>query len=89
VTRIEVAADGVIHIINNGRYVPKVWVPPVLGPAIIEAETQKQFGEFPNRNPAAKRVSAPADLSSALLAAEHQNQGRRPRPRRCQPTSGH
>ena len=46
VTRIEVAADGVIHIINNGRYVPKVWVPPVLGPAIIEAETQKQFGEF-------------------------------------------
>ena len=46
VTRIVVAADGVIHIVNNGRYVPKVWVPPVLGPAVIEAETQKQFGEF-------------------------------------------
>ncbi len=45
VTRIVLAADGV-HIVNNGRYVPKVWVPPVLGPAMIEAETQKQFGEF-------------------------------------------
>jgi hypothetical protein len=45
VTRIE-PRDGVIHIINNGHYVPKVWVPPVLGPAMIEAETQKQFGEF-------------------------------------------
>jgi hypothetical protein len=46
VTKIVQAADGMIHIVNNGRYVPKVWVPPVLGPAIIEAETQKQFGEF-------------------------------------------
>jgi len=46
VTRIEQGADGVIHIVNNGHYVPKVWVPPVLGPAMIEAETQKQFGEF-------------------------------------------
>jgi hypothetical protein len=26
--------------------VPKVWVPPAIGPAMIEAETQKQFGEF-------------------------------------------
>ena len=45
VTRIVRAADGV-HILNSGRYTPKVWVPPVIGPAVIEAETQKQFGEF-------------------------------------------
>jgi hypothetical protein len=45
VTRIVRAADGV-HILNNGRYTPKMWVPPVIGPAVIEAETQKQFGEF-------------------------------------------
>ena len=45
VTRIVRAADGV-HILNNGRYTPKVWVPPIIGPAVIEAETQKQFGEF-------------------------------------------
>ena len=45
VTRIVLAEDGV-HIVNSGRYVPKVWVPPVLGPALIEAETHKQFGEF-------------------------------------------
>ena len=45
VTRIVLAADGV-HILNSGRYIPKMWVPPVIGPAVIEAETQKQFGEF-------------------------------------------
>jgi len=45
VTRIVREADGV-HILNSGRYTPKVWVPPIIGPAVIEAETQKQFGEF-------------------------------------------
>ena len=45
VTRIVQAKDG-IQIVNSGRYVPKMWVPPVLGPSMIEAETQKQFGEF-------------------------------------------
>lgn len=37
---------GVMHIINSGRYTPKIWVPPVIGPALIEAETRKQFGEI-------------------------------------------
>ena len=45
VTRIVQGKDG-IQIVNSGRYVPKMWVPPVLGPSMIEAETQKQFGEF-------------------------------------------
>ena len=45
VTKI-VRAGERIHIVNIGRYVPKVWVPPLLGPAMIEAETKKQFGEF-------------------------------------------
>ena len=45
VTKIVQAGDH-IAIVNNGRYVPKMWVPPVIGPAMIEAETQKQFGEF-------------------------------------------
>ena len=45
VTKIVQLGDR-IHIVNNGRYVPKVWVPPMVGPAMIEAETQKQFGEF-------------------------------------------
>ena len=44
-TRI-VDADGVVHIVNSGRYTPKIWVPPVIGPALIEAETRKQFGEI-------------------------------------------
>lgn len=42
-----VVADGTqVHIINSGRYTPKIWVPPFIGPALIEAETRKQFGEI-------------------------------------------
>jgi len=35
-----------VHIINSGRYTPKIWVPPIIGPALIEAETRKHFGEL-------------------------------------------
>jgi hypothetical protein len=42
-----VVDDGVqIHIVNSGKYTPKIWVPPFIGPALIEAETRKQFGEI-------------------------------------------
>ena len=44
-TRI-VEVDGVVHIANSGRYTPNLWVPPVIGPALIEGETRKQFGEI-------------------------------------------
>jgi len=45
VTRIvEVAAR--VHIVNSGHYTPNMWVPPIIGPVLIEAETQKQFGEI-------------------------------------------
>lgn len=39
-------SDGVLHIINSGSYTPKIWVPPVIGPALIEMETRKQYGEL-------------------------------------------
>lgn len=35
-----------LHILNSGRFVPNVWVPPLIGPAVIEAETRKQFEEI-------------------------------------------
>lgn len=41
-----VDVDGLVHIVNSGRYTPKMWVPPLIGPALIEAETRKQFGEI-------------------------------------------
>jgi hypothetical protein len=41
-----VDVEGLVHIINSGRYTPKIWVPPLIGPALIEAETRKQFGEI-------------------------------------------
>ena len=41
-----VEIDGLVHIINSGRYTPKVWVPPLIGPVLIEEETRKQFGEI-------------------------------------------
>ena len=37
---------GGLHIIHSGRYTPTIWVPPLIGPALIEAETRKQFGEI-------------------------------------------
>lgn len=44
-TRI-VDVGGVVHIVHSGRYTPNVWVPPLIGPALIEAETRKQFAEI-------------------------------------------
>ena len=40
-----VTAGEIVHIINSGRYTPNIWVPPVVGPALIEAETRRQFRE--------------------------------------------
>lgn len=45
ITRIVDEGD-YLRIVNRGRYAPKLWVPPLIGPAIIEAETRKQFGEI-------------------------------------------
>lgn len=44
-TRIE-ERDGQVHIRHTGRYTPSVWVPPVIGTSLIEAETRKQYGEI-------------------------------------------
>ncbi len=38
-TRI-VDEGGVLHIVNSGRYTPKISVPPLIGPALIEADAQ-------------------------------------------------
>jgi len=45
VTRI-VRVGELVHIVNRGTYTPNMWVPPFIGPALIEAETRKQFGEI-------------------------------------------
>ncbi len=31
---------------HHGEYVPKSWLPPLIGPAVIERETKKQYQEF-------------------------------------------
>jgi hypothetical protein len=45
VTRIE-ERDGVTHVMHTGYYTPSMWVPPGIGPSLIEAETRKQYGEI-------------------------------------------
>jgi hypothetical protein len=45
VTRIE-ERDGVTHVTHTGSYTPSMWVPPGIGPSLIEAETRKQYGEI-------------------------------------------
>src|ERR1700693_2131495 len=34
------------RITNHGEFIPKIWGPPIIGPALIEAETRKQFQEL-------------------------------------------
>jgi ribosome-associated toxin RatA of RatAB toxin-antitoxin module len=40
------AADSGTRVRHHGEYVPKSWLPPLVGPAIIERETRKQYREF-------------------------------------------
>lgn len=44
-TRIEERGTK-LHIVHTGKYTPKTWVPPVVGPVLIEDETRKQYGEI-------------------------------------------
>ena len=34
------------RITNQGRFTPDRWIPPLIGTAVLEAETRKQFAEF-------------------------------------------
>ncbi len=34
------------QIRHHGEYIPKKWLPPLIGPAVIERETRKQYQEF-------------------------------------------
>jgi ribosome-associated toxin RatA of RatAB toxin-antitoxin module len=44
-TRIAATPTGA-KISHHGEYVPKSWMPPLIGPAVIESETRKQYQEF-------------------------------------------
>lgn len=44
-TRLEERA-GVLHVVHTGKYTPSMWVPPVVGTMLIEAETRKQYAEI-------------------------------------------
>jgi hypothetical protein len=58
--------DGtVIHVINSGRYTPKIWVPPIIGPTLIADETRKHFGEL--RTEILRRSALRAKAPSATL----------------------
>ena len=57
-----VDSGGVVHVVNSGRYTPTMWVPPLIGPALIEAETRKQFGEIRAEIIRRSEVTRPASL---------------------------
>ncbi len=33
-------------IVHHGEYVPAAWLPPVIGPSVIEKQTREQYREF-------------------------------------------
>ena len=41
-----VAEGGATRIINHARYIPDRWIPPVIGFAMLKAETRAQFGDL-------------------------------------------
>ena len=41
-----VATPAGTEVRHHGEYVPKKWLPPLVGPAVIERETRKQYQEF-------------------------------------------
>ena len=41
-----VAEGDATRITNRGRFLLDRWIPPVIGTAVLEAETRKQFAEF-------------------------------------------
>lgn len=45
ITSLASTANGT-EIRHHGEYVPKRWLPPLIGPAVIERETKKQYQEF-------------------------------------------
>lgn len=44
-TRVVDHGDSV-QIVNHGEFIPKLWVPPIIGPALIEMETRRQFQQL-------------------------------------------
>jgi carbon monoxide dehydrogenase subunit G len=45
-TRLEPDGDGATRVHNHGRFLTDRWIPPLIGTAILESETRKQFAEF-------------------------------------------
>ena len=41
-----VAEGDSTRVINHGSFVPDRWIPPLIGIAVLESETRKQFGEL-------------------------------------------
>lgn len=66
-TRI-VDVDGLVHVMHSGRYTPNVWVPPLLGPMLIEGETRRQYGEI-----RAEVLRRAARRAANIVGSEHGN----------------
>ncbi len=57
-TRFTDATDHV-RIVHHGEYVPKAWLPPLVGPAVIESATRTQYREMLAEIHRRKAASAP------------------------------
>jgi uncharacterized membrane protein len=55
-TRFMSDSEGETRVYNHGKFIPTMWVPPVVGTAFLESQTRKQFFEL--RNEILRRVAA-------------------------------
>jgi hypothetical protein len=65
-TRLAPEGDGT-RVVNHGEFIPDVWIPPIVGVALIESETRKQFAEM--RSEMLRRSRAAAATEPAHTGA--------------------
>jgi len=54
-----VAKGNATRITNHGRFITDRWIPPLIGDAVLEAQTRKQFAEFRAEILRRKELGAP------------------------------
>jgi carbon monoxide dehydrogenase subunit G len=63
------------RIVNHGEFITDVWVPPVVGPGFIEAETRKQYDEMRREIMRRSKLRSQADRPGTATGAAFPDPG--------------
>jgi carbon monoxide dehydrogenase subunit G len=74
-TRLIAESTGT-RIVNHGEFITDVWVPPVIGPGFIEAETRKQYDEMRREILRRSKLRSQAESRGTATGAAFSEPGR-------------